>query len=181
MAAALGLIASVLGLAGPLYAASARNSSTEQNAIGIIGQERISEAEVSTANQADFDRMQSDYETQRRQLELKFAKSRHDLVQQKLDKRLDQDALEKEAKSRDVATDAVLADIKVAVPTDDEARAFYDANKERIKQPYEAVAPKVHEYLPAQRNQAATRRFYDGLRAQYGIPSLVGRHPGSVA
>jgi predicted DsbA family dithiol-disulfide isomerase len=180
-AAALGLIASTLSLAGPRCAASAESSSSGQNAIGIIGKERISEAEVVAANQADFDRLQSDYETQRRQLELKYAKSRHDLVQQQLDKRLDRDALDKEAKSRGVATDAVLADIKVEAPTDEEARAFYEANKERIKQPYEAVAPKVREYLTTQRHQAATRSFYDDLRAKHGIRSLLDRYRVSVA
>ena len=179
-AAVLCLIAWVMGWAGPLFAAGTKNSS-DQNTVGVIGEERISEAEVITANQSDFDRLQSDFEVQRRQLELKYAKSRHDLVQQRLDKRLDREALEMEAKARGIATDAVLADLKVAGPTDDEARAFYDANKERIKQPYEAVEPKVREYLTTQRNQAATRSFYDDLRAKHGIRSLLPRYRLPVA
>jgi predicted DsbA family dithiol-disulfide isomerase len=181
VAAALILIASALGLTGNLQAASAKGSSPDQNAIGVIGQERISEAEVIAADQPDFDRLQSDYETQRHQLELKYAKSHHDLVQTQLDKRLDQDALELEAKARGISNDAVLADLKTAVPTEDETRAFYEANKERIKQPYEAVAAKVREYLTSQRNQAATRSFYDDLRAKHGIRSLLPRYRVAVA
>ncbi|HEY4446278.1 MAG TPA: thioredoxin domain-containing protein [Steroidobacteraceae bacterium] len=179
--AALGLIASAMGLACPLYAASAEGASPDQNAIGIIGKERISEAQVIAANQPDFDRLQSDYELQRRQLELKYAKSRHDLVEQELDKRLDREALDMEAKARGVAPDTVLADLKVAGPTDEEARAFYEAHKERIKQPYEGVAPKVREYLTTQRNQAATRSFYDDLRAKHGIRSTLDRYRVPVA
>lgn len=182
VATVLGFMASAPGfLAGPVYATRAAGSPSDQNVIGIIGQERISEAELITANQSDFDRLQSDYELQRRQLELKYAKSRHDLVQQRLDQRLDRHALEMEAKARGITTDAVLAGLKVVGPTDDEARAFYDANKDRIKQAYEAVAPKVREYLTTQRNQAATRSFYDDLRTKHGIRSLLARYRVWVA
>lgn len=181
VAAALGVMASALGLAGPVYAKSATASSSDQSVIGITGQERISEAELITANQSEFDRLQNDFELQRRQLELKYAKSRHDLVQQKLDQRLDRDALQVEAKARGITTDAVLAELKVSAPTDDEARAFYDAHKDRIKLPYETVAPKVREYLTTQRSQEATRSFYDGLRAKHGIRSLLARYRVSVA
>jgi predicted DsbA family dithiol-disulfide isomerase len=180
-AAGLGLIASALGLASPVDAASAAGSPSDRNTIGIIGQERISEVDVIAANKSDFDRLQSDHELQQRQLELKYAKSRHDLVQQRLDKRLDTEALEREAKARGIATDVVLADIKVSAPTEAEARAFYDANKARIKQPYEEVAPKVREYLAKQRNQAATRSFYDELRTKHGIRSTWGPYRESVA
>jgi predicted DsbA family dithiol-disulfide isomerase len=180
-AAGLGLMALALGLAGTPRAASAASSSSDQSVIGIIGQERISETQLVSANQPDFDRLENDYELQRRQLELKYAKSRHDLVQQRLDQRLDRDALEMEAKARGTTTNAVLAGLKAAAPpTEDEARAFYDANKDRIKLPYEVVAPKVREYLTSQRNQGATRSFYDDLRAKHRIRSLLARYRVSV-
>jgi protein-disulfide isomerase len=178
----LGLAALAFGSTATLRAAGAANSSSDQNVIGIIGQERIGEAELIRANQPEFDHLRRDYELQRHQLELKYAKLRHDLVEQKLDQRLDRDAVDMEAKARGMTTDAVLGGIKAAaLPTEDEARAFYDANKGRINQPYEAVASKVRDYLAAQRKQAATRSFYDELRSKHDIRSLLARYRVPVA
>jgi protein-disulfide isomerase len=181
VAAAVVFIASMLGCVRPLQAAGATGSSSGQNIIGIIGQARVSEADVIDADQSEFDRLQHSYEREQRQLELKLAKSRHDLLQQQLDKLLDRNALDMEAKARGVGTDKVLAGLKLAVPTEEEARAFYEENKDRIRQPYDEVAPKLREYLAGQRNQAATRSFYDALRTKYDISSTLGPYRVPVA
>lgn len=147
----------------------------------MIGQQRVSETDVIAAGKPEFDRLENGYELERRQLELKYRKSRHDLIQQQLDKLLDESALEAEAKARGVATGSVLAELDLAAPTEDEARAFFAANKDRIRQPYGEVAPKVREYLASQRNRAATRSFYDRLRAHHGIRSEWGPYRVPVA
>jgi protein-disulfide isomerase len=169
-----------LGLACAAHAANA-SSPSDQNIIGIIGSERLAEPEVIAADKLEFDRLQDDYELGRRELELKYAKMRHDLVQRQLDQRLDRAALELEAKARGVATDEVLAGLKAAAPTEDEVRAFYDAHADRIKQPYGEVASKARQYITNQRNQEATRSFYDDLRAKHGISSLLPPYRVSVA
>jgi protein-disulfide isomerase len=161
--------------------ASGSSSSASQPVIAVIGQQRIGESDVIAAYSADFDRLNNDSEMERRHLELKLAKSRHDLLQQDLDKMLDRDALDMEAKSRGIRTDQVLAGLKLTTPTEEEARAFYEANRERIKLPYEEVAPKVMEYLATQRNQGATRGFYDALRAKHGINSTLAPYREAVA
>ena len=160
---------------------SSSSPSASQPVVAVIGQRRIGESDVIAANSADFDRLQSDSELERRHLELKLAKSRHDLLQQDLDKMLDRDALDMEARSRGIRTDQVLAGLKLTTPTEEEARVFYEANRERIKQPYEEVAPKVIEYLATQRNQGATRSFYDALRAKHGIRSTLAPYREAVA
>jgi protein-disulfide isomerase len=167
------LIASMTGFVPPLHAANGADSSPSQNIIGTVGQAQVSETDIIAAYKTEFDGLQDSYERQLHQLELKFAKSRHDLLQQHLDKLLDRDALEMEAKARGVAPDKIAPKLDAALPTEEDARAFYDANKDRIKQPYEEVAPKVRQYLATQRNQAATRSFYDELRAKYKISSTL--------
>jgi protein-disulfide isomerase len=172
-------------LAGTSWAQGADKASSavppSQPVLGLVGQTRISEDDVIAANSADFDRLQNDSELQRHHLELQLAKARHDLLQKDLDKMLDRDALDLEAKSRGVRPEEVLAGLKPVAPTEEEARAFYDANRERIKQPYEEVAPKVVEYLSTQRNQAATRGFYDALRAKHGITATLAPYREAVA
>ncbi len=171
-------------LAWSAWAGNGGNSSSSPSAqpvIAVVGQTRISESDVIAANSADFDRLENDSEVQRHHLELKLAKSRHDLLQQDLDKMLDRDALDLEAKNRGVQQDKVLADLKLVAPTEAEARAFYEANRERIKQPYEEVAPKLVEYLTTQRNQAATRSFYDALRVKHGITASLAPYREAVA
>lgn len=178
---ALALIVSVFGLLRPTHGASAAESAPERNIAGMIGPKRVTEADVVAANPADFERLQNDYERELHQVEMKFAKSRHDLLQQDLDQLLDRTALEMEAKSRGVGTDQVLADLKSVVPTEEEIHAFYEANKGRVQQPYESVAAKIREYLAGQDKLAATRRFYDDLRAQHGIGSTLAPYRVAVA
>lgn len=143
--------------------------SAAQSVVGRVGTEEIREADVIAADRADFDRLEEAHELERNELEMKFAKSRHDMLQQRLDALLDRRALELEAAKRGTTTDAVLADLKMDIPSEAESRTFYDANRDRIRQPYEEVAQQVHDYLTKQRNQESTRRFYDGLRAKHGI------------
>lgn len=171
---ALLLVGSMPAFLGPPSVASgAAPSTADQNIVAVVGRETLSESDLVAADKPSFDDLDADYRRQQHQVELKFAKARHDLLQKQLDKLLDRRALELEAKARGVPTGDVLAELKLTVPTEDEMRSFYEANKERIRQPYEAVVPKVREYLSNQQNQAATRRFYDALRLKHGIRSTL--------
>ena len=166
----------MLALAGalPVGAADWPVVVTGGDIIGLIEGEPITEADVVAANQADFDRLHEGQQREQRQLERKFAQSRHELLLQRLDKLLDARALEQEAKKRNVSADQVLSGLKLEVPAEADVRSFYEENKDRIRQPYELAAPKVWQYLSNQINQTATRRFYDDLRASNGISARLG-------
>jgi protein-disulfide isomerase len=179
---ALLLVGSVTAFLGPQsVASSAVSSASGQGVIAVVGQEKLRENDLVAADPPAFADLETDYRRQQRQLELKFAKARHDLLQKQLDKLLDGQALELEAKARRVPTAEVLAELKLAVPTEDEMRSFYEANKERIRQPYEAVVPKVREYLSNQQNQSATRQFYETLRVKHGIRATLDAYRVPVA
>jgi protein-disulfide isomerase len=154
--------------------AAAEGDAPATSVIGTVAGQPITEAAVVAASGDEFARLQRQQTIEQRQLETKFAQSRHELLQQRLDQMLDRDALEAEATARGVSTDQVLAGLKLDVPTEAEARAFYEANRGRITEPYETVAPKVLQYLTKQRTQSATRRFYDDLRAKHGITANLG-------
>lgn len=172
-----------LSVAPSVSAASAPDpaSDPDKNIVGSLGAQHLTEAELIAADRADFDRLQNEYQRGQHQLQSKFAQAQHDLLQRQLDKLLDRRALELEAKARGIGTDALLAELKVPVVTDDEARAFYDANKDRITQSYEQVAPQIRQYLGTQRSDAATRAFYDDLRAKHSISSYLLPYRVAVA
>lgn len=149
--------------------------------IGSISGKPLAESDIVAGDTRDFDQLEADHESKRNQVELEYAKARHGLLKRELDKRLDREALEREAKARGVAPEAVLADMKVTPPTEEESKAFYDQNKGRINQPYQLVEPKVKEYLTAQRKKEAERAFYDALRARHDIRSLLEPYRVAVA
>ncbi len=153
----------------------------ESEAIGLVGSVPIRESDVVSADRGEFERLRREHEVQQRQLEGKYAQSRHALLQKQLDQLLDRRALELEAQARGVAPEAVLADLKVAEPTDAEAQAFYDANKERINAPYGQTAAKIHDYLAGQARDHANRSFYDALRAKHGIAATLAPYRRAVA
>jgi protein-disulfide isomerase len=169
------------GASGSGSASASASAPPDQNTIAMIGQTRVSEHEIVAGDQAAFDGLQNDHETELHQLQMKYEQARHDLLQKRLDLLLDQQALQAEAKVRGVGTDAVLAQIKVGIVTDDEAHAFYDANQDRIAKPYEQIAPQLKQYLVNQRSEAATRNFYDDLRSKHDIHSRLAPYRLAVA
>jgi predicted DsbA family dithiol-disulfide isomerase len=163
-----------------LQAATAQGAN-DAAPIGVVGPEQITETAIVEADRAAFDRLRWDLETQQHQLQFKYEKARYDLLKRQLDERLDDAAVADDAKARGVSKDAVLADLKIGVPTDEEVRAFYDRNRDRIREPYEQMDPKIREYLADQRKQSAAREFYDALRAKHGIKSFLGPFRIAVA
>lgn len=161
----------------PAQSQSAHDAAT----IATVGSERITETVIVQADQAAFDQLRWELEAQQHQLQFKYEKARYDLLKRQLDQRLDEAAVADEAKARGVSVDAVLVDLKAGAPTDEEVRAFYDRNRDRIREPYEQMAPKMREYLADQRKQTAAREFYDALRARHGIKSSLGPFRIAVA
>jgi protein-disulfide isomerase len=73
-----------------------------------------------------------------------------------------------EAKKRGVTTTKLLENevvAKVVPPTPAEVRAFYDQNKTRIRDEFEAVKDNILQYLTDERERTAAKNFADGLRA----------------
>lgn len=143
----------------------------EATTVAVLGNQPISEADVVAQASDKFQQQQDEYANELRQLQFNFDQARHALLQQQLEKLLDERALELEAKARGVSRAVVLADIKVAAVTDAEVQAFYDANKSRTSMSYEQLAPRIQQYLANEHNNTATHAFYQLLRSKYGIQS----------
>jgi protein-disulfide isomerase len=149
--------------------------------IGTVGGERITQADVAAADRAAFDQLESDYRLKVRQLHLKQTEARYELLQQHLERLLDARALELEARARGMKPEAILAEIKVPVVTDEEVRQFYEANKARAKDSFETLRPSIAQYLANEHDEHARRSFYDTLRGRRGISSFLGPYRVAVA
>jgi protein-disulfide isomerase len=153
----------------------------DQHVVGKVGKNTITEAQIVERDQKDFAYVDSSYALKVRQLQMAHAEERYALLKQQTDRLLDQRALALEAESRHTGTDAILADIKVKAVTDQEAHAYYEANKERTTQTYEQLQAEITQYLANQHNTEATRKFYDGLRAKHGVVPLLEPYRVTVA
>lgn len=91
-----------------------------------------------------------------------------DARKRELDLLINSKLLALEAKKRGVSTVKLLDDEVVAQvkkPTQPEAQAFYDQNKERINAEFKDVVDDIVSYLYEQRQQDAAKRFAGTLRA----------------
>ncbi|HWN08212.1 MAG TPA: thioredoxin domain-containing protein [Pyrinomonadaceae bacterium] len=114
---------------------------------------RISKLDVSEAAQQRIRELQQEViEARKRELDLQI----NSLL------------LETEARKRGTTTTRLLeAEVvaKVVKPTDAEAQAFYDQNKERIGRDFASVKAEVVSYLIEQRQRDAAKNLADRLRA----------------
>jgi protein-disulfide isomerase len=104
-----------------------------------------------------------------------------------LDLQINSRLLEAEARKRGLTTNALLqAEVfaRTVEPTDADARAFYDQNKDRVAgSTFEAVKGNIVEYLRSERQSAQAQRFADALRAAGQVKKNVeaATPPGSDA
>jgi len=181
LAAGIVLLTGALPGAGHDFAGNPQSRLSDSRVLALMDGEPVYESDLVKADAAAFQRLEQARDKQIHEAQMQFAQAHHDLLAKELDERLDRRALELEAAARHVRPEALLAEIKVSVVTDEEARAFYDARKGRTNQSYESLAGAIKQYLASQHNDAATRVFYDELRAKHGIKSLLGPYRVTVA
>jgi protein-disulfide isomerase len=155
------------------YAAAATADGDSQissaTVIATVGHQSITEADVLAQDRAAFDKIKSDYELKLHVLKLHEEQDRYALVQKQANRILDTKAVELEAKSRGLTTEAVLKEITVPAVTEAEARTYYEANKSRTHDSFEQLQPEITQFLANQHNTEASRKFYDSLRAKHNI------------
>src|SRR5690606_1734694 len=81
------------------------------------------------------------------------------------------------AKKRGLTPEALMraeVDDKLATPTEEEIRAFFEANAEIFSVPFEEVAPHIEREMNKQRRREQERVFVESLRSQarveYALP-----------
>jgi hypothetical protein len=105
---------------------------------------------------------------------------------QELDLQINSQLLDEEAKKRGVTTAKILEEevvAKVAEPTEAEALAFFEQNKDRIPGDFATMKKEVIDYLRNQRQTEQAKLFADRLRAaaQIKLSGIAVSPPASDA
>jgi protein-disulfide isomerase len=166
---------------GGMAAAAQASAASDRDVIATVDGKRLTEAEFVAQDQEAFDKQQNEFETRRHKLQLAIEQARYDLLEQKLQRFLDQRALELEAGSRGITTDAVLAELQVPAVTEQEQRELYESRKAETTASFEQVQVEITQFLADEHKVEATRRFYDALRARHGIVELLSPYRLPVA
>ncbi|MGO9624968.1 MAG: DsbA family protein [Steroidobacteraceae bacterium] len=139
----------------------------QADTVATIGQRPVLMPELDARISAKLEAQQAAYDLQLRQLELNHKRARAAYRESELNALLDERALELEASRRKTTSQALLDAIKVPATTDSDARAFYDAQKAQLGQPYENLEARIKNHLDTQAKDAATRKYLDSLRSKF--------------
>jgi len=106
----------------------------------------------------------------------KIQRERKTLIEKGLDYLIEQKLLEAEAAARKVSVDALIKaeiDDKAGQISDEDAKAYYDANKARINGNYDTMATRIKQYLSQQKREELRDQLVESLRAKYPTKNLL--------
>jgi protein-disulfide isomerase len=160
----LGILSAVIFL---LLGGSPLPLLAQNDTVATIGKRPVLMSELDARTSARLQERQAAYDLQLHQLELNHKRARAAYRESELNALLDERVLEMEAAGRKTTSQALLDAIKVPPTTDTDARAFYDAEKGQLGQPYEALEAKIKDHLDTQAKDAARRKYLDSLRTKF--------------
>jgi protein-disulfide isomerase len=148
-------IAALVGvpLPSPTPAATAEMPAT----VATVQGQPISAEELTTAVQGDL---------------LRLEMERYQVMKQKLDELIAVRLMHLEAAKRGIPVQQLEQEEIIAKATPvspEQVKAFYEANKSRIRQPLEQVTPRLEAYLQQQEQQKQQQAFFNELRQRYAV------------
>ena len=103
---------------------------------------------------------------------LQLEMQRYQTLKKGLDEMIAEKLVTLEAEKRQMSPEQLMQEevgAKVKPATEEEAKTFYEANKERIRQPYDQIAPRLRDYLDQQARQKQQENFLRELRQRYKV------------
>lgn len=152
----VGLSAMSLTLVGLLALASAAPVEIPE-VVATVQNQPIAAEELTAALRSELQRLEME---------------RYQTLRQKLDELIGARLMQLEAKQRGVSVEQLEQDVvgsKLAPVTQDQIKAFYEANKNRIRQPLEQVTPRIEAHLQQQERAKLQQAFIRELRQRYPV------------
>jgi protein-disulfide isomerase len=152
--------------------AAQRKTSAGTDAVAKIQGNSISMQELLKAAGDELEKL----DMQKLQFETNFQKNRHQILENTLNRILDEKILDAEAAKQGVSRDALLAKAlegKVAEPTPEQIDQFYQANRQRINSPQEKVVPQIQQFLKNQNANKAKAEYLSQLKKDYAVANLL--------
>ena len=153
------------GTSTPLHAQN--RAEQDSRTVATIGGQPITDEELRKNSATDLENL----ELQRLQYEAGYVRNRHQVLQNTLDRLIEEKLIALEAATLGITPKELLArevEERVKSPSTEEAEAFFEANKARINQPKEKVLPQISQFL--------RRQSTDRLKAEF-IRRLQLSHP----
>ncbi len=153
-----------------LVACSGQTTST--STAGSGGSGLSEDADYVVATYDDKEIMLSELDAEARPAIIKAKMDINKARQQGLDKLIFDTLVEQEATAAGMESEAWLkqeVEDKIEPVTDEEARAFFAANPPRGPQDFDAMKPRVVQYLERQRGQERMMAVMDELKEKHGV------------
>ncbi|HWV39327.1 MAG TPA: thioredoxin domain-containing protein [Vulgatibacter sp.] len=162
--------------AGTTRAAAAEDADT---VVATFGDRKITLAELDETIKRDLVL-----------LERKYQDEKYGLRESSLEGLVVKELMEAEAKKRGMSEEDILkAEVEGKVPpaTEEEIRAFYDAESAKAGgagqpglPPFEMIQDRIREYLQAEKQQKAIMAFFDRLKKDAGVVMTLARPAPTV-
>jgi protein-disulfide isomerase len=140
---------------------AAKDDQAASSVMAVVGGSEITEEEVSGSVAGEM---------------LRVNRERYEILEKGLDNLITDRLLELEAEAKGISVDELVAEAveaKITPPSQEEIDAFYEARKEQIRQPKEAVEERIGQFLVQQQQQTALAEFISELKDKYGFESYL--------
>jgi protein-disulfide isomerase len=164
----LALVPALLSASGHAQAPPTLGTApTDSTPVAEVNGKPILYSEVTGAAREKLDELQHDYVTEYARVTLGAARARASRLEVTLQELLDKRVLELEAAHRKSTPEALQAAVKAAPVSEADERAFYEAERAQLGQPFDKVQSKIKEYLEQQATEAAQLQYLQSLHQKY--------------
>jgi protein-disulfide isomerase len=145
---------------------------SQSKPVAIINGESVTEAQVQEAAAPELERL----EKKREDFMVTHEREKRAAAQDALDLIVEEKLLTAEAKKRNLSVDQLVrqeVESKVAVPSEEVIRSFYDANRARINGSFIETALQIRSYLMQEQHTRLLNTYLMKLRREYGYKPLT--------
>lgn len=143
--------------ASATLAAAASGAAELPDTVATVQGQKISAEELTASLRGDL---------------LQLEMQRYRTLKKGLDEMIAAKLIAIEAEKRQMSPEQLMQEevsAKVKPVTEEDAKQFYETNKERIQQPYEQISSRLHDYLNQQARQKQQASFLRDLRQRYEV------------
>jgi len=159
---------SLLGLLMPLPLLASGDKPAEPEIVASFQGIVITKDELAKVSAKDFEAL----ELERAQFNASWERNKHQVLEMNLSRLLEEKLLQAEAARRGITKDQLLEGElkgKYKEPTEDDVKAYYEANKQRINQPLIQISSQIFNYLKAQNYNQAKEALVERLKQTHGV------------
>jgi protein-disulfide isomerase len=156
----------LLPLTAPLVVAGAELP-TADAPVATIGSEGFTFSQMPPKVQTDLDDSERRYQQQLHQAAIEHRREQQAILEADANDFLDSKLLQREAAAKHETLEQLVKQVKNPDVTDQDIRAFYEAHKQQINEPFVKAMVPITQYLMEQSQQEGKRTYLAALRTKY--------------